>query len=236
MGCHRNFWAIIRYIFEIHGSILKPNKIWKSHLPFQQYMNKELRFQISAKSDKIWKNYITFSDSRSWIHLEVAVYYTAAPRCQAFQAGFHGDSSSLPDTNIGICCSFCWHGCTIPHMLFQIEENDQSTVQKFVYEIYKTIFITTDTLPSPYIPKCFPAVDSNGVGTTWTFPMWPTSTPLALLSRSPLSPPPTTKSSRLSRLRKVPKTKNHANFIWNCKLFNPWFSKKKLSVERSLAF
>ena len=80
MGCHRNFWVIVKYIFEIHGSIFKPNKIWKSHLPFQQYMNKEARFQISPKSDNIWRNYITFSGSRSWIHLEVAVHFTAAPR------------------------------------------------------------------------------------------------------------------------------------------------------------
>ena len=84
MGCHRNFWAIVKYIFEIHGSIFKPNKIWKSHLPFQQYMNKEPRFQISAKSDNVWRKYITFSGSRSWIYLEVAVHYTAAPRCQTF--------------------------------------------------------------------------------------------------------------------------------------------------------
>ena len=81
MGCHRNFWAIVKYIFEIHGSIFKPNKIWKSHLPFQQYMNKEPRFQISAKSDNVWRKYITFSGSRSWIYLEVVVHYTAAPRC-----------------------------------------------------------------------------------------------------------------------------------------------------------
>ena len=89
MGCHRNFWAIVKYIFEIHGSIFKPNKIWKSHLPFQQYMNKEPRFQISAKSDNVWRKYITFSGSRSWIYLEVAVHYTAAPRCGGLPVKVH---------------------------------------------------------------------------------------------------------------------------------------------------
>lgn len=132
MGCHRNFWAIVKYIFEIHGSIFKPNKIWKSHLPFQQYMNKEPRFQISAKSDNVWRKYITFSGSRSWIYLEVAVHYTAAPRCFYFcQLIVHGkkvivvmdywrsfiqeflSSISLPllsyFTNNFPCCLFsCW--------------------------------------------------------------------------------------------------------------------------------
>ena len=97
MGCHRNFWAIVKYIFEIHGSIFKPNKIWKSHLPFQQYMNKEPRFQISAKSDNVWRKYITFSGSRSWIYLEVAVHYTAAPR---WNLAYISSEALLPSKSI----------------------------------------------------------------------------------------------------------------------------------------
>ena len=102
MGCHRNFWAIVKYIFEIHGSIFKPNKIWKSHLPFQQYMNKEPRFQISAKSDNVWRKYITFSGSRSWIYLEVAVHYTAAPRWRDISTKFLSmDTIPFTSSNIG---------------------------------------------------------------------------------------------------------------------------------------